>query len=226
MVKSDKIPNGNKHRKIRVSIYVAVITFTALVFILGMLLGDYLANSQSDELNLNQQKLFLMYNGLDLKEKLLAESDICQFNINDLLNERAKMGANIETLEARFGKTDPSILIQKEIYEIVEIKTMFLIKEYNTKCNKDYASILFFYTNKENDIRGKWQASEDQGFILTALGAKYPEKVNIFSFDVNIKNPATDSLMEIYKIDKVPALVVGNQTYGYQLLSELDNLIK
>jgi len=223
---NEKNVNNQQTRKIRFSVYVAVIAFTALIFVFGILFGNSIASSKSDELSLNQQKLFLLYNGLDLKEKLLSEQDICKFNIRDLLNERAKMGANIETLEARFGKTDQNILLQKEIYELVELKTIFLLKEYNAQCNKDYIGILFFYTNKENDPRGRWQASEDQGFILNALAEKNPDKVNIFSFDINIKNPATDSLMEIYNVSKTPALIIGNQTYGYKLLNELGELIK
>ena len=216
--------SDSSHRRIKFSIYIAVMAFTALIFILGLLAGNYIANQKSNELSLNQQKLILELNGLDLKRELVSQNT-CNFRINDLLKERADIGANIEALEARFGKEDKDILLQKEIYELIELKTFFLLDEYNQKCNENYTSILFFYTNKENDPQGRWQASEDQGYILSALGRKYPN-VNIFSFDVNIKNPAIDTLIELYKIEQVPALVINNSVYGYRILSELEGIVK
>jgi hypothetical protein len=102
---------------------------------------------------------------------------------------------------------------------------MLLINEIREKCNQSFTTIMFFYTNKKNDPLGRWEACEDQGYVLTQLGREL-NNTYVFSFDINIKNPAIDMIRSIYQIKSVPMLVVEDQAVGYRTLEELKALIK
>jgi hypothetical protein len=180
---------------------------------------------ESKKLEFNQQNLIIELNALDLKRQFIG-TDMCSFSLGQLSKERVKLGTNLEALESRVGKTDPQIMLQKEIYELVELKTFFLLSEYDSQCNKNYTLILFFYTNKEEDPKGRIDSSEDQGYVLSQLNRDYEGQVHIFSFDINLGNPAVDSLIEKYAITEVPSLVINNTLYGYKTLDELKSFIK
>jgi hypothetical protein len=218
------VSQGQVKRKISFSSYFAILSFTILIFLLGTLFGNFIAGIESKSLSFNQQNLIIELDALDLKSTLINEG-MCNFSLKEILDERSTLGANLEALETRIGKTDEQIILQKQIYELVELKTFLLLDKYSMQCNKNYTIILFFYTNKEKDSKGRIEASDDQGYILSQLNREYLDKVHIFSFDINLKNPAVDTLIEKYQIQNVPALVINNALYGYKTLAELKELV-
>jgi hypothetical protein len=212
-------------RKISLSVYISMITFTALVFILGIILGNYIANKEFKDVELNQQQLILQLNSFDLKAQIIAGSDICTSSLENFLKERADLGANLEAIESRIGKDKPEIRMQKEIYEMIELKTAAMLNDYNLKCSKSNMIIYFFYTNKEKDPLGNIAASEDQGYILNQFVRNNEDKVHVFSFDINLRNSAIDALVSVYKIEKVPVLIINGKPYDYRTLDELESML-
>ena len=208
-------------RRISKSSYFAAVCFIALIFLLGTLLGDWIAGLKSKELSTNQQKLTLELIGLELKDKLISQKDVCNLTWQDIWEEKVELGTRINSLELRFGKENPEILNQKEIYGLIEIRTMLLLEEINEKCSQDFNIILFFYTNRKDDPLGKWQECEDQGYVLTQLGREF-NNTYVFSFDVNLYNPALNMLKYKYDIGKVPAMVINDTVIkGFKSLEEL-----
>jgi len=204
--------------------YIAVILLIILIFLLGMLFGDWIAGLNSKEFSANQQKLMMDLIGLELKDKLISQKDICNLTWQDVWQEKVELGTRINSLELRYGKDNSEILAQKEIYTLIEIRTLLLLEEINQKCNQNFTIIIFFYTNRKNDPLGRWQACEDQGYILTQLG-KEMDNIYVLSFDVNINNPALNMLKNRYKINKVPALVIKDKVSDYKTLEELKETI-
>lgn len=200
-------------REIDLSKYVSIFAITALIFILGILVGNYIAHSRLGELEKAQEELTAQMMGLGLKDALLKYGDVCSLTWQEIWKEKVEMGEKIEKLEARLGKDNSDVLRQKEIYELIEIRTWLLLKEIKEKCNEDLEIILYFYTNDKDDPKGSWRQCEMQGYVLDALYQRYPDKVNIFAFDINTKNPATDILQQLYNITKVPSLVIKEKLY-------------
>jgi len=212
-------------RKISSTSYFAAFCFVVIIFLFGTLSGDWIAGLQSKQLSENQQKLTLELAGLELKDKLIGQKDVCNLTWQDIWQEKVEIGTRLNSLELRFGKENPDVIYQKEIYELIEIRTMLLLNEIEEKCNQNFTTILFFYTNRKNDPLGRWEACEDQGYILTQLGREI-NNTYVFAFDINIKNPAIDMIKNIYGVNSVPTLIVENQAVSYRTLDELKELIE
>lgn len=213
-------------REIDLSKYVSIFAITALIFILGIFLGNYIAHSRLGELEKAQQELIAQIMGLELKDALLKYGDVCSLTWQEIWKEKVETGKKMEKLEVRLGKNNPDVLRQKEIYELIEIRTWLLLREIKEKCEEDFEIILYFYTNKKDDPKGSWRQCETQGYVLDALYQRYPDKVNTFAFDVNTENPATDILQELYNITKVPSLVIKGKLYtGYMNTITLTKLL-
>ena len=131
------------------------------------------------------------------------------------------MGANrVEYNESSTGKTADAIAIYND-WKRVGKDLISAIEEINEKCSQDFNIILFFYTNRKDDPLGKWQECEDQGYVLTQLGRE-SNNTYVFSFDVNLYNPALNMLKYKYDIEKVPAIVINDTVIkGFKSLEEL-----
>ena len=205
--------------------YVAAFSLTLLIFILGIWLGNHLAYGKLGQLEQIGQELSILFVSLELKNELLRE-DLCALDWEYLSNERVEMGNKVTMLERRLGKKNPDVLAQKRVYELIEIRSILLLEEFKKKCNTNLIKILYFYTNKEDDVKGNFATCEQQGYILNMLYREYPSIVNIFSFDINLENPASSTLMKIYGIESAPVLVIDDEVYaGFKKISLLKEII-
>jgi len=199
-------------RRISKTKYLAAIAVTALIFIAGFAGGSALASLKLEEYKNSQQNMLFDLMGLDLKGQLVEGSDICTLSLDELWQEKVRMGVEMDALETRLGKNDPEVLRQKELYTLIEIKTLLLLEEMNNKCDLNHTIVLFFYTNQKNDPLGGWQQCEDQGYALTTFGKKHTG-TDVFAFDINIDNPALGALKSEYNLSKVPFLVYDGKPY-------------
>ena len=154
------------NKKIDLNKYVAVTATTILVFVAGVLLGNHLASSKLKDLEISQQDLTVMLQGLEIKDRLLEQSDICDITWDDVWKEKVEMGKRLNFLESRFGKDNIEVLEQKKIYELIEVRTLLLLENIKQECEEDLIIALFFYTNQKDDEKGDWEECADQGYIL------------------------------------------------------------
>ncbi len=205
--------------------YIAAFSLTTLVFISGIFLGNFIAQSGLTDLRESQEILRAQLLGLDLRDRLITSQNVCEVPIKDIREGKVELGRRVEVLEKRLGKLNPEVLRQKELYQLIEIKTLLLLEERKERCDEDYSIILFFYTNEENDPRGSDKKSQNQGIVLNALYNGYPDYINTFSFDINTENPALSTLKSIHNINSVPTLVIDGKIYedfkGFEELKEL-----
>ena len=136
------------HRKTGISRYAAAIAATILIFIAGFAGGNAIASLKLEEYKQSQQNMLFDLMGLDMKDRLIQGEDICKFDLNSVWEEKVKMGVEMDALERRFGKEDSEVLRQKELYHLIELKTMMLIEDMNSKCSLNHTIIQFFYTNQ------------------------------------------------------------------------------
>lgn len=113
-------------------------------------------------------------------------------------------GSRMSLLETRFGKNDARVLKQKDLYSELEVKHFEITKAFDVECGKDFSTILFFYSNSENDKDN----SERVGFILSTFKNKNPGSVMIYSFDANLDSEIINSLKTKYGVSEVPMIVV------------------
>jgi len=211
-------------------IFIAALVFSAVIFLFGMLLGNYIANSKMNEFKQTEERFVVDLVALDVRESVLNES-VCKLNIDDLFEEKVALGRMMTDLEGRLGKENENVVAKKEIYELIEIKTLQYLEKIKTECGENFSTVLFFYTNKKNDTLGSVDGCEDQGKILDQVVYEHEHnqtasKVYVFAFDANSKNLATESLIEKYNITSVPSIVINRQVQGYSVKSELKSFLK
>ncbi|MAG47728.1 hypothetical protein CL617_03910 [archaeon] len=208
-------------------IYIIAIIFAVSIFLLGLSVGIIFNNYVQYKFEEDKDLLEVHLTSLNLKDKLISSSeDICQFSLDQILEDKNELGDKISVLENKKGKHNREVLIQKEFYQLIEIKTLILLKEFKEKCNIEKDIILFFYTNDENDLLGNSYLSEEQGYILTNLYELNPDKFVIFSFDINAENDAVQTLMNIHDITKAPLTVIDKEMFDkYRNIGELKDLV-
>jgi len=209
--------------------FIVAFVLSIMVFALGLLLGNYIAMSKLKEFRETEEKFLIDLIAFDVRESILKE-DVCKLNIYDLFKEKVALGRMLTRLEERLGKENRDVMAKKEIYELIQIKTLRYLEKIKTECHQDYNIVLFFYTNKKNDPKGSAEGCEDQGKILDQLVYEHNEKnkgkkIYVFSFDVNSQNLATKALMLKYNVTRVPALIINGESYGYLTKTELESLL-
>jgi hypothetical protein len=178
----------------------------------------------------SEQKFLIHLIGLEVRDQILDKEGLCNLDWSDIWQEKVELGKMLSSLEIRLGKNDPGVLLRKEVYELIELKTLFLIQDIKTNCHEDFNIVLFFYTNRNNDPMGSAGGSEDQGLVLDQVVFDHNEagngkKVHVFAFDVNSENPATQALVSEYDITSVPTLVINGEKYGYLVKEDIEKLV-
>ena len=131
-----------------------------------------------------------------------------------------KIGPRIDLLEQRFGKNDPRVLERKKIYSDLEIKHLEIINYFNKNCDKDFITILFFYSNKRELI----YESEKIGFILGKFKEDNSERVMVYSFDNNLDHITIHNLIKKYNVGEFPKIILDEKEITD--ISNIDDLNK
>lgn len=137
----------------------------------------------------------------DCGEDILIKSSV-------LLDE---VGGKLDLLEKRFGKKDTRVLEQKELYSRLELKHFKLIKQIGEKCDEDYVTLLFFYSNN-GELE---EESERMSFVLRTFKDRIPEKIMIYSFDYNLDSSVTQDLKQKYNVTNAPVAIINEQDKIY-----------
>jgi len=214
-------------RKVSKRKYTIVFVFTTLIFLVGIAIGWQFSNYLMKDIVHNEELLKAQIFGLELKYDLMNFGDICEITSDDLWKDRVRLGNQIDVLERRLGKNNEDVLVQKEVYQLVEVQTLLLLERLKQGCDFDANIILFFYTNQKDDEKGDYNICETQGAVLDNVYANYGDKVVVFAFDINTDNPALNTLREIYDIQEAPTLVVNGHIYvGYNNYPSIVDLLE
>src|SRR4030043_714932 len=127
--------------------------------------------------------------------------------LEDISQQLGFQGAVIDDLEKKLGKKNSEVLFQKKFYTLVELEHLNFITDYNKKCNSSFNTIMFFYSN--NPLY--YKDSDKLGRLLDAIYSKYPEKVIIYSFDVDLDSELISKLKQKYDIEKVPTVIMNQK---------------
>ena len=230
MNKERKIKEVKEETRQTSKLLAAAVIAAVVLFVFGLLLGNYIVSSRTAAFQQSEQKLLIHLIGLEVRDQVLDKSELCSLNWEDVWQEKVELGKMLSSLETRLGKENPDVMLRKEVYELIELKTLFLVQDIKDNCHEDYNIVLFFYTNKNNDPRGSAGGSEDQGLVLDQVVLEHNDqengkKVNVFAFDVNSDNPATKAIISKYAVDKVPTLIINGEKYGYLVKEDIEKRV-
>lgn len=211
----------NHRQKINPVKYITVFSITTLIFIVGILIGNYFSSQKMQQIDYIGQKLKTDTTAMEIQYDLIADNPCQDLNATPLADQLYEMASKLDYMENRLGENNRDVLSLKEYYSLLELRHWLFIQKTNKECNKTSANILFFYTNEDDCSKCK-----EQGFILTWMRRNYKD-VNIYSFDYTIENAALDTLKRLYDVEGAPAIIVNKKTYNkFVSKNELQNMLE
>lgn len=210
----------HKRQRVNIGKYIAVLAITTLIFIVGILIGNYFSSQKLNQIDYIGQDLKTDTVAMELQYELIAE-DPCEYvNSTVLADELHEMASKLDYMENRLGEDDRDVRSLKEYYELLEIRHWLFMKKTQKECNQTGSLILYFYTNDEDCDK-----CEEQGFILTWLRRNF-HNVYIYSFEYTMDNAALESMKRLYGITGTPAIVVDKETYNkFMTKTELETVM-
>lgn len=200
--------------------YLAVFATTTLIFVFGIILGNYISEAKLEKVDSLEQELKVDTIAMELQYSLISENP-CSLSEEDFLSEELyTLGSKLDYMENSLGIDDPKVKSLKGFYSLLEIRHWMLLNKIKEECGKNYSTILYFYSNDCKDC-------EEQGYVLTYLREKDP-KYKIYSFDVATDNAAINTIKDIYLKDpELPALVIDEDTYyGFMNKKEVQHIVE
>ena len=200
--------NKYPERKIDITKVVSVLAITVLLFVAGILFGQFLTNQKYADIKTIDQNLVLELQDLEVQTALASNYPCSNFALYALGDRIDELGSKITSLENQIGKNNPKVIELKRPYTLLLIKHYLLIKDRISKCNENYVTILFFYSNKPENV----DASERQGYIFGFLANKYSyDKVKVYSIDGDLDLGTIKALKNLYNVTVYPTTVINDQ---------------
>jgi hypothetical protein len=154
-----------------------------------------------------------------LQYSLFGE-DICSDeSYSQISMALAIQGGFIGDLEDKLGKNNKDVLFRKKFYSLIELEHFEFVKIINKECNKKINTILFFYSNEDEEI----DSSEEFGSILGVLHQRNEGNLVIYSFDTNLESEIIVSLKEKYGV-KGPRFVILNEDQEFTSISNIEDI--
>jgi len=202
--------------------YIAVFALTTLIFLVGLIIGNQTSHSKLNNLEDIENDLRIETMAMELQYLLLSEDPCKSLNSTILSKELYKLGSKLDYMEEERGINDPYVLRLKEYFSLLQIRHWIFSKKSKRECDLDQDLILYFYSNK-----GDCSTCEEQGYVLSFIREKYPQ-TKIYAFDINIHNPAVDTVKEIYlKNQTTPILIINEHVYyGFKNKEAIEQILR
>lgn len=185
--------------------YFLAFGIATVIFLLGFLITYGIAYLEFQRISSQQTELSYGIFQDKLKHSFFEETLCEETTYKDVSEELSFQGRIIDDLEKKFGKQDQKVLLRKKFYTLVELEHLEFVKQLEKNCNKTINTILFFYSNNENEI----EKSEELGRLISSV-AEQNENLVVYSFDINLDSELINLIKETYQIDKPQTLIVND----------------
>ena len=205
------------------SVFIVTFAVATLLFIVGILIGSAMTEKKVEQILDFQETLRLEMQDLELQGQLSGQNP-CNSQLLYSLGERIDdLGSRLTMLEDQLGKNDARIIELKKPYTLLMIQHYFLTKKRIDSCHENYIIILFFYSNKPEQV----DKSKEQGYVLDYLAKKYGyDKVKVYSLDADLSLGIINALKDQYNVTEIPTTVINDKIFvGFHSQNELEKEI-
>lgn len=200
-------------REIRKRRYVLAGILTAMVFVLGLLLGLViegkrvgLVQDASEEAKVAISSLQLQYAFIDQLSQV--------GNCADFMNAFGKNVENLETARIKLSNYQDDATVNKKEFELLyrnyitsQVQYLLLSMKAKKLCSSDIVNVQYFFSEE-------CKSCDDQSFVLTFLKQKFGQRLFIFGFDASFKKePLLNLMVSTYNVTGFPTLVIENVKY-------------
>ena len=201
--------------------YLMAFILTLSIFFLGIYFGSSMSNFKINQIDIFERDLARNYLLYDIQNDLIG-SDPCSFiNSTFVSQDLFNVGRRLESLEQERGKKDEDVISLKKYYTLLQVREYIFYKRVNKECSSDFTLNIFFYSNDPEKC-GKCQ---DQGVILNYVREK-TEDLRTYSIDADLDMSVVNYLMQYYKVNTLPTVVINENVYNESLSYEqIKNII-
>lgn len=200
--------------------YVAAFAITTLIFVVGIVIGNYISSAKLSTIDDLQQELTQKTISSELQYLLMAEHPCEIVDATELTDELFDIGSRLDFMEGNLGKKNRDVIKLKEYYSLLEIRHWLFLKKAKEECGINSDLIMYFYSNL-----GDCPECQQQGYVLNTIHNNYPS-VNIYSFDINIDDPSLTTLRRIHGVDSTPTLIVNDELLvGFHDKEQVEKMI-
>ncbi|MBI2144059.1 hypothetical protein HYU17_02815 [Candidatus Woesearchaeota archaeon] len=204
----------NYVRKIKKSRYILAGILTAMIFVVGLMVGLVIEGKRvqfidgySKELKLDIGSLQLQYAFIDQ----LAQAGNCgaftksfDKNLEKLEATRLKLvsyQADATVNRHEFNLLRRNYILSQVEYWLLSIKAKRL-------CGTDVVNVLYFFSKD-------CSRCDDQSFVLTFLKQKFRDRLFVFGFDASFEDEPLLSLMTAtYNVTAYPTVIIEGSSYA------------
>ncbi|MEK6829996.1 MAG: hypothetical protein AABY15_07810 [Nanoarchaeota archaeon] len=199
--------------------------FLALaIFIIGILIGISFESSRLDQINeyytLSEISLMdsLALNKIsDLKNISCTELVNYDFEFADKIYDEALL---LEKYE-QSGKITNSINAAHKRYDLLRTILWINVMKTRERCQQNFSSIVYLYNYNTNDLTERAQQIV-WSRILFDLKQKSGEKIVLIPISVNNEITSLKSLIDGFKINRYPSVIINEKNILYNLTSVED----
>ena len=146
----------------------------------------------------------------------LFGADICaEDTYLKISKDLSYQGQMIGDVEEKLGIDNPNVLFRKKFFTLIQIEHLEFVKLINQECNKDINIILFFYSNKKQDL----DESERLGDILGPIYQRNKDNMVLYSLDMNLDSEIIESLKEKYNVTE--SVVILNEEQRFTKINNI-----
>ena len=150
-----------------------------------------------------------------LQYSLFGEDICAEDTFQKISHDLNFQGQLIGDIEDTLGKNNKDVLFRKKFFTLIQLEHLEYIKLLNEECNKSINTILFFYSNEEEDI----EESVELGELLSPVYQRNQENLALYSLDLNLDSEIMRKLKQKYNITR--SIVIVNEE---ERLTEINNI--
>jgi hypothetical protein len=205
---------------------------TAIVFILGVLLGYFMESSRIDNIREEYKTVEVEWADAKLQSTYfqILNPKFCDIAIKENLNFADRVyeeGLKIERYEnANKLNNDNQLLYEKQRYALFKIEFWLNSIYLKDKCKANYTNVVYFYLDKPSLIEKPKQ--ETISLILRDLKNKYGQQIMLIPIPLDLDIATVNVIKTTYNISIVPTILIGekNKLEDTHTIEEIEQAIK
>ncbi len=199
--------------------YIYAFIIATVLFLLGFLITYSVAYVEYQRVISLQDPISYEIFKDKIKHSLFNE-DICSENSFIEISEDLRIqGSFISAMESNLGKNNKNVLFRKKFYTLIQLEHFEFVKTINKECNKNINTILFFYSNNEEQR----DQSENIGRLLSVIFQQNQQNLVIYSFDTNLDSEIINLLKEKYEVSTQIKIIV-NEDNSFTTLTNTNQI--
>ncbi len=200
-------------REIRKRRYVLAGILTAMVFVLGLLLGLVIEGKRVELVQDASEEAKVAISSLQLQYAFIDQLSQVG-NCADFMNAFGKNVENLETARIKLSNYQDQATVNRREFELLyrnyitsQVQYLLLSMKAKKLCSSDIVNVQYFFSED-------CKSCDDQSFVLTFLKQKFGQRLFIFGFDASFrKEPLLDLMVSTYNVTDFPTLVIENTKY-------------